>query len=160
MVKVYIYSAFYICITLVTRESLLQSALSCCTYRDNVSFKSVGWVSTLYHSAELWITHSCFDPCCAHRTCKTVHVKTTFFCLCSLLRVELKSRRGSTCTLRAEVYTVKYTYTPEHKRNFTPSSWIVNSSKQYVSDFCQSLNSDLVHLCWCSMWGLCRCALI
>lgn len=41
------------------------------TYRDNVTFESMSWVCTLYNSTELWVTHSCLDPCCAHRTCNS-----------------------------------------------------------------------------------------
>ena len=43
----------------------------CWTYRDNVSFESMGWVCTLYYSTELWVAHSCLDPRRAHRPCNT-----------------------------------------------------------------------------------------
>lgn len=41
------------------------------TYRDNVTFESMSGVCTLYNSTELWVTHSCLDPCCAYRTCNS-----------------------------------------------------------------------------------------
>lgn len=41
------------------------------TYRDDVSFESVGRVCTLDNSTQLWVTHPRLDPCRAHGPCQT-----------------------------------------------------------------------------------------